>query len=755
MTALCTTSTFARPSALSLVLNMEITYEHEKNNFEIPKERIQPRHRKRSSSLVALESLGLPSPPSSPLADALESTSTSGEIPIIFAFLTTNSNAPSGDRIPQAAGGLKPILPPLAKFSPMSAFFPMHDSDNSINTQAFGDGDRTKWPFSGDSDSGASSPTSPAEVILSPCGYSADSEMCSPVVQIYDCDAEQGRSENKSGFTISSYLESQSACDSTAHALHSKDSFVAADAFSDDWTAKSELDWSLDNRSDMNATITQRSTKHRTSLCSASFQASSPEPSLSRQDGNMLSLSESPDLDDKTPTQSSFLKDRGLASTMKDTISQDSIYASSSVQAPLPGKPVINSHYGDAEKEFERIATSDVQTSLRTEEDCYVSESTEVVPKYTAGPRSSFLPVPSLKHALWLRDTLVELWIDQEGFRAVRPQFHLASVSSGLPVTPVDRSVFPIEDDDPLYTTVAEFLPVKRIAYPFHHAALDRAPCLTRVAVASDETRDFVTRTASLPLREDGVFFVSGTEDARIEPGRIVRLAWRFEYFVAHRISSGGGRGERLLTPLSFSCTPALLDRYRAHKVTVLHIMKKTLLSNLVAQKLEPPDIPAPILASSSSGASSLDSDLGSPIQCNDGIQHDSEVPQISYDEQTPKKETFAPPRLKSPPRPPLRYTKHRRGSHSDPNAAGAESRKRAQQAHVRSVSLSDQDTIRASKTRSIIGPIIPRAELMKLFDNDERKTDDRKPRPESLRFEVVDNVKVTLLPAPPRRKRA
>ena len=130
-------------------------------------------------------------------------------------------------------------------------------------------------------------------------------------------------------------------------------------------------------------------------------------------------------------------------------------------------------------------------------------------------------------------------------------------------------------------------------------------------------------------------------------------------------------------------------------------------------------------------------------------------MPQISYDEQTPK-ETFAPPRLKSPPRPPLRYTKHRRGSHSDPNATAAESRKRAQQAHVRSVSLSDQDTIRApSKTRSIIGPIIPRAELMKLFDNDEGKTDDRKPRPESLRFEVVDNVKVTLLPAPPRRKRA
>lgn len=124
------------------------------------------RHRKSSSSLAALDSLDLPSPPLSPtLSNTSPVSSSSGEIPIIFSFLTTNSTTSLGDGLPQLAGGLKPILPALAKFSPMSAFFPMHNSVESMDTQAFG------HPFglcraSTDSDSGSSSPSSPCRSVM-------------------------------------------------------------------------------------------------------------------------------------------------------------------------------------------------------------------------------------------------------------------------------------------------------------------------------------------------------------------------------------------------------------------------------------------------------------------------------------------------------------------------------------------------------------------------------------------------------------
>lgn len=734
---------------------MDISCHHGNELVGMPMERNRLQHRKRSSSLVALDSLGLPSPPTSPLTDVFDSATSSGEIPIIFAFLTTNSAASAGDKLPQVTGGLRPVLPPLAKFSPMSAFFPMHDSAISIDTQAFGGCSEIKCTSSSDDESGASSPTSPAELLQSPSEYDIGSEDYSPVVQVFDYDAEHRHLGERSDFTISAYLASPSICDDATSAFHSAHPPGANDTFSDTWTAKFGREWSLGKQLDMNATIKQSINKSRPGHSLTSIQTSWLAPSSTLQDRNTLSAPTTPEFDDKTPTQSTFLKNRAHVDSSSDAACHDPFSGSSFIQCS-PSTCKIETH-GHLEELTEAATDACQQEFNGTDEEQIRSLSKEVPPNPNEGPKLSFLPMPSLKHARWLRDTLVELWIDQEGFRAVRPKFYLASVSSGLPVTPVDRSTFPVGEDDPLYTTVAEFLPVKRISYPFHHAPLDRTPCLTRVAVAGDEARDFVTRTGSLPLREDGVFFVSGTEDARIEPGRIVRLAWRFEYFIAHRIPASRGRGgERLLTPLSFSCTPALLDRSRAHKVTVLHIMKKTVLPNIVAQKLEPPDIPVRLPASNSCGSEiSPEGDLGSPVRSKRKTSRDSEESEIRGDELTPKRETFVPPRLKSPPRPPLRYTKHRRGSHSDPNAVDAAQRKCSQRGHARSVSLSDQDTIRAS-SRPLIGPIIPRRELMKMFDSDDEKIDkNERRRPESLRFEIIDNVQVTLLPAPPRRKRS
>ena len=132
--------------------------------------------------------------------------------------------------------------------------------------------------------------------------------------------------------------------------------------------------------------------------------------------------------------------------------------------------------------------------------------------------------------------------------------------------------------------------------------------------------------------------------------------------------------------------------------------MKKTLLPKLVAQKLEPPDLP--MLQTSGSGwslASSLMTQMTASVPVDDpeiwGIANNaspksvrstvgkqgqviqgrrgsgSEHSQCTDAGAVNNKSTFAPPRLKPPPHPPLPYTKHRRGSHSDCHGGNAEIR--------------------------------------------------------------------------------
>ncbi|KAH0838055.1 hypothetical protein J3R83DRAFT_6295 [Lanmaoa asiatica] len=212
---------------------------------------------------------------------------------------------------------------------------------------------------------------------------------------------------------------------------------------------------------------------------------------------------------------------------------------------------------------------------------------------------------PFMKHValpeelLWLKRTVIELWIDQEGFRAVRPCMRLMGYS------PRTRSLHPYESAEntgfDATAGVAEFMPTRRETFAFHYATLDSPPTLRMVSVAGDESRDYVSRQATLSVKANGVYTVLGREtfmgsilnsDAHGFRPQNVRLRWKFDYLVSDRKVDGTGKilpGEKALTPLTFSCSPYLFHPLQGKKAGLIHIMKKNLVPKLGSQKLEPP----------------------------------------------------------------------------------------------------------------------------------------------------------------------
>jgi hypothetical protein len=194
--------------------------------------------------------------------------------------------------------------------------------------------------------------------------------------------------------------------------------------------------------------------------------------------------------------------------------------------------------------------------------------------------------VPLPPHLSWLADVRVELLVDQEGFRTIRPAFVLAAYH-----------------DVPGEPCVAEFRPVSQIAHRFHHSALDPDPVLRRVIIGDAEEHDHVTRNAALAIKTPGVYAISGTEALTAGARAVMevdaggsgaprKLPWRLVYVVSERVSETTGApltGERALTPLGFSCAPMLLHPSSAHRVSLFQLAKKTARPKLTARRLGPP----------------------------------------------------------------------------------------------------------------------------------------------------------------------
>ncbi|KAI0800832.1 hypothetical protein C8Q74DRAFT_1156754, partial [Fomes fomentarius] len=218
-------------------------------------------------------------------------------------------------------------------------------------------------------------------------------------------------------------------------------------------------------------------------------------------------------------------------------------------------------------------------------------------------------PIPDLPEILgWLQDSCIELWIDQEGFRAIRPKFRLVGYTASS--SPDRTSTAGNELVDALTYGIAVFLPVKRETCAYHHGTLDSTPVLRRLTLADNEDKDYISRQASLTIKSNGVYVVTGTElfdDHPFSPASLVHVAgnilnlgsqdagplqlqWRFEYVVDDRKSDSGRPipGEKAFTPLSFSCSPGLLHPSHGKRIHLMYVLMKNLVPKISAHRTAP-----------------------------------------------------------------------------------------------------------------------------------------------------------------------
>ncbi|KAF8167321.1 hypothetical protein B0H34DRAFT_792060 [Crassisporium funariophilum] len=185
----------------------------------------------------------------------------------------------------------------------------------------------------------------------------------------------------------------------------------------------------------------------------------------------------------------------------------------------------------------------------------------------------------------WLKAVTVQFLVDQEGFRAAQPSFKYSGLvrlrSSQEPRMPA--------------TLMAQFRPTVRQAFHFHYAPFETPPILRRVTTNGQETHDYISKQAHLTLKSNGVYVLRGHEisTAEHDASEPTRLQWQFEYLVDNRrIDSASGRvieGEKVFTPLNFSCSPKLLLPTQGKRINIMHVFKKGVAPKLVAEKLQPP----------------------------------------------------------------------------------------------------------------------------------------------------------------------
>ncbi|TBU50070.1 hypothetical protein BD309DRAFT_881139 [Dichomitus squalens] len=210
----------------------------------------------------------------------------------------------------------------------------------------------------------------------------------------------------------------------------------------------------------------------------------------------------------------------------------------------------------------------------------------------------------------WLRDICFELWIDQEGFRRIQPKFRLVGYTPPSPDPAMSC-------DNDLTHGIALFRPVRRVTSTYHHGILDSLPAIRRLTLADREDKDYMSRQASLAIKANGVYVVTGTESFEdLPPGspgsglshaannflnlgpdhaEQPKLRWRFEYMVEDRKNDSGKviAGEKVLTPLSFSCSPGLLHPSHGKRIRLVQVLMKNMIPKLSSAKLTATNVAA------------------------------------------------------------------------------------------------------------------------------------------------------------------
>jgi len=264
----------------------------------------------------------------------------------------------------------------------------------------------------------------------------------------------------------------------------------------------------------------------------------------------------------------------------------------SSPRSPEVSK-IPGCHGQSGHKRKGSTSTTDSGLSSRSDLSCTTHDSNRIISDNasTGTARFPLLPV-SLS---WLQATTLEIMIDQEGFRMIKPVFRFAGYS--WPTTTESEA---ISLGVHLVSATADFMPLQRKSFAFHHSSLDTPPVLRRLMVNGDRSHDYLSRQAYLILKANGPYTVQGTELVQslrhFSAADPPVLAWRFDYVVGDRRTEAGRTipGEKTLTPLSFTCSPALLQSTQARKIRVVHVVKKSVATKLTATKMETPMPPSP-----------------------------------------------------------------------------------------------------------------------------------------------------------------
>lgn len=139
------------------------------------------------------------------------------------------------------------------------------------------------------------------------------------------------------------------------------------------------------------------------------------------------------------------------------------------------------------------------------------------------------------------------IMIDQENFRNIEPGFRLS-----LPESTADKVVYEAAQANK--------------GYPYHYAPMDPAPILR--CVLNDQRIPVTTREAYLPIKQNGMYSVEGTE------GKAGTLRWKFVYLVCNRTSlvGRGLPGEKASSkgvPAELHADPLCRTSCRSHSLAV------------------------------------------------------------------------------------------------------------------------------------------------------------------------------------------
>ncbi|EPQ30479.1 uncharacterized protein PFL1_02005 [Pseudozyma flocculosa PF-1] len=112
--------------------------------------------------------------------------------------------------------------------------------------------------------------------------------------------------------------------------------------------------------------------------------------------------------------------------------------------------------------------------------------------------------------------------------------------------------------------------------WPIQSSSQRSPPILKHLTIGDDTKADLLTRQAALMVKTNGVHEVGGYEMKG-------QLAWKFVYRVEDHATAAG---EKLLIPVSFSCSATLLDPARARKSRILTSLRKQVVPNLVSKSV-------------------------------------------------------------------------------------------------------------------------------------------------------------------------